>query len=168
MALISGLFQLSAALGAFFAGILLSAAKETKWVHEALNPFRVFFVALFFIYVGIIIDLNFLMNNWVIISGLVIIVFLINTFINALILFMLNNTWRDSLYAGAMLGPIGEFSFLLVAIGLSSGLIGMFEYQMTVQIIALTLVLSPAWILFNKRVICHIDRFNRSKSKGIC
>ncbi|HYD02806.1 MAG TPA: cation:proton antiporter [Alphaproteobacteria bacterium] len=165
MSLISGLFELSTALGAFLAGLLISASKETQWVHHALNPFRIFFVALFFIYVGIIINLQFLIANWVIILTMVAIVFALNTAINTLIIYLLHNNWRDSLYAGAMLSQIGEFSLLLAAVGLSAGVIAAFDYQMIVQVIALTLLLSPLWILFNKKIVCHINHFNTKEIK---
>jgi CPA2 family monovalent cation:H+ antiporter-2 len=46
LAFLTGIFNLSAALGAFVAGILISVAKETKWVYERLEPFYVVFVAL--------------------------------------------------------------------------------------------------------------------------
>ena len=48
-ALVTGYFGLSAALGAFVAGLLVHAAKSTDWLHDSLHSFRVVFVALFFI-----------------------------------------------------------------------------------------------------------------------
>lgn len=153
LALITGLLELSAALGAFAAGILVSTAKETQWVHHALEPFRVVFVALFFVSIGMLVDPRFLLENWIQISLLVIAVILTNTFINASILRVSGDDWRASLYGGALLSQIGEFSFVLAAIGLQSDIITQVGYQIVVEVIAITLLLSPAWIMFIKLLI---------------
>ena len=60
MAFISGILNLSAALGAFIGGIVVASARETEWVHRALEPLHVVFVAVFFVSVGMLIDLTFL------------------------------------------------------------------------------------------------------------
>jgi len=153
LALITGLLELSTALGAFTAGMLISAAKETQWVHQRLEPFRVVFVALFFVSVGLLVDLKFLREQWVLISLLVFLVLITNTFINAFILKILGVTTRDSLYAGALLAQIGEFSFVLAAVGSQSNIITGFGYQLVIEVIAISLLLSPLWIKFVKTVL---------------
>ncbi|MFH1642246.1 MAG: cation:proton antiporter [Nanoarchaeota archaeon] len=148
ISLLSGVFQLSTALGAFIAGVFLSTAKETDWVHHSLHPFKVVFLALFFISIGMLIDLYFLWTNIGLILAVLIMVLFTNTFINALIFRISKNSWTDSLYGGAVLGQIGEFSFILVAIGLQTHLISNFAYQLTIEVIALSLIISPFWITF--------------------
>jgi monovalent cation:H+ antiporter-2, CPA2 family len=151
-AVITALIGLSAALGAFIAGIIVSAAKETKWIHDSLHSFYIIFVALFFISIGMLIDVNFLIEHIKVILLLVIAVFLTNTFINALILKFFRNTWKESLYSGALLSQIGEFSFILAAVGFQSEIINQFAFQTTVIIIALTLLFSPFWIYLVKSI----------------
>jgi len=151
-ALVTGMTGLSTALGAFVAGLVVSAAKGTQWVHESAHPFRVVFIALFFVSVGMLIDLSFVSSNLLIIGILVLFVLLTNTFINAGILRLLGGGWRKSLYAGSILSQIGEFSFVLAAIGLQGGIIGEFGYQTTISVIAVTLLISPLWIFGMKRV----------------
>jgi monovalent cation:H+ antiporter-2, CPA2 family len=153
IAMITALTGLSAALGAFIAGIIVSAAKETKWVHDSLHSFYIIFVALFFISIGMLIDVNFLIEHIKVILLLVIAVFLTNTFINALILKFLGDTWKESLYSGALLSQIGEFSFILATVGFQSAIINQFTYQTTIVIIALTLLLSPFWIYLIKSMV---------------
>jgi len=53
---------------------------------------------------------------------------------------LLKNNWRESLYAGSLLSQIGEFSFLLVAVGFQVSIISEFSYQITIEIIAITLI----------------------------
>ena len=146
LALLTGLAGLSTALGAFVAGLVVSSARETHWVHTSLEPFRVVFLALFFVSVGMLIDLPFLRQHWLIAALLIAVVLLLNTVINTVILRLLGDTWRESLYTGGLLSQIGEFSFLLGAVGFQSGIITEYAYQMTIAIIALTLLFSPAWI----------------------
>lgn len=152
LALLTGLFHLSTALGAFMAGMLVGVARETNWVHHRLEPFRVVFVAVFFISVGLLVDVHFALENLSLIVLLSVAVFIGNTFINAVVLKALGDRWRYSIYAGAHLAQIGEFSFVLAALGVQAELISEFSHQLTVAVIALTLLLSPTWILIVGRV----------------
>ena len=63
--------------------------------------------------------------------------------------------WREALYGGALLSQVGEFSFVLAAIGLATGVIGEFSYQLTISVIVLTLVLSPPWVAMFRRLTRH-------------
>ena len=151
--LTTGLLQLSSALGAFIAGILVSTARETDWVHHSLEPFRIVFVAIFFVSIGLMIDIEFILTHWVQVSLLVIATLLTNTFINSAVIKALNVSWPQSFLAGSMLAQIGEFSFVLAAVGLTSSIISEYVYQLTVATIAITLLLSSLWIGLTRRVI---------------
>jgi CPA2 family monovalent cation:H+ antiporter-2 len=153
VALLTGLLGLSTALGAFVAGMLVTAARETQRLHHSLGAFRVVFVALFFVSVGMLVDLSFLRTHWLPVSFLVLVVLLTNTLINAVILRLLGDDWRHCLYVGAMLAQIGEFSFVLAAVGEQAHIITDFSYQATLAVIALTLLLSPAWIAGARRLL---------------
>lgn len=142
-ATLTGLLGLSTAVGAFVAGILVASMRETEWVHKSLEPFRVVLVALFFVSVGMLIDLQFLATHWKTMLLLVLAVFLTNWLINAGILRALGRPWRHSLYVGALLAQLGEFSFVLAAVGRQTGIIENFGYQLTIGLIAVTLLLSP-------------------------
>lgn len=150
--LLVGLLGLPVALGAFLGGMFVNSARETHWVHERLEPFRVVFVATFFVSVGLMLDLEFLKGNWLPVGSLVFGVLLTNTFINALIFKALGDNWGESFYSGALLSQIGEFSFVLVGIGLSKYFIEDYAYQMTLAVIVLSLVLSPLWITLIRRL----------------
>ncbi|MDH5178199.1 MAG: cation:proton antiporter [Gammaproteobacteria bacterium] len=153
LSLITGLFGLSTALGAFAAGMLIGSARETQWVHRSLEPFRVIFVALFFVSIGMLVDLSFIKTHWSQIAILVGAVIITNTFLNAVIIRLLGDSWPDSLYSGALLSQIGEFSFVLAAVGLQAKLITDYGYQLTVAVIVLSLMVSPAWIGLARRVL---------------
>ena len=146
MVMASEFFRLSPFLGAFIAGIYVRSTRETEWIHISLEPFYIFFVAIFFVSVGMMLDLSFIVENWVIITLLVTLVFVFNTAVNAGMMKMLGESWRDSLFGGAMLAQVGEFSFVILAVGEQSNIVTDYTYQTILALITLTLILSPAWI----------------------
>ena len=145
-ALLAEGFELSASLGAFLAGMLVGAARETEWVADRMEPFRVVFVAVFFVSVGLLVSLDFVLEHAMLVVFISVAVLLGNTLINALIFHALGDPLRYSVYAGAHLAQIGEFSFVLAAVGVQGRLITSFEYQLVIAVISATLLLSPAWI----------------------
>lgn len=155
LALISGELGLSTALGAFVAGLVVSSARETDWVHNSLEPFRVVFVAAFFVSVGMLIDIAYVRDNLLQISFLVALIVLINTLLNAVILRLLGSSWHRAGYAGALLSQIGEFSFILAALAHSGAILPDDDYRLIVAIIAISLMLSPAWIGLCKALLGH-------------
>ena len=60
--------------------------------------------------------------------------------------------WQRSIYAGALLSQIGEFSFILAAVGLSASMITEFDYQITIGVISIALFISPFWIIMIKSI----------------
>jgi len=145
-AAITGFFGLSTALGAFVAGMVVASSKTTEWFHHSLYPLKVIFLALFFISIGLLIDLQFIWDNVGLIFLLVGVIFLTNNLIIALIARMFKIPWRESFYLGALLSQIGEFSFVLGALAYGSGIITDYAYQITISVISLTLLFSPFWI----------------------
>ncbi|OIO72273.1 MAG: hypothetical protein AUJ56_01955 [Zetaproteobacteria bacterium CG1_02_49_23] len=154
LALITGLFSLSAALGAFVAGMVVAAAHETQWVHHSLEPFKTVFVALFFVSIGMLVNMQFIAAYWWQILLFALLALLLNTCINALVLRLLGEPWGYSFYSGSILSQIGEFSFVLAAVGAGAAIITPETYQLIIAIIALTLLLSPMWIALVKKHAC--------------
>lgn len=153
MAAITGFLGLSSALGAFVAGMIVATAKEIEWVHHSLLTVKTLFLALFFISVGMLIDLKLIWEHVFLLTSLLIIVYLTNTFINALILKVLKQNWETSLYGGAMLSQIGEFSFVLITMGFTLDIISVKYYQFGIALISLSLLFSPLWIVLVKKYI---------------
>lgn len=152
-ALLMGVLGLSPALGAFVGGIVVHAAKETDWIHDNLHPFRIIFVAVFFISVGAQIDLTFLRENITIILGLMLTVFVVNQIVNSVVLRVFGSEWKEALIGGALLAQIGEMSFLVCFTAYSSGIITEFGYNAGICLISLTLLCSPLWIGMVEKVV---------------
>ena len=146
LALFSASLHLSTALGAFVAGIVIRASRSTGPAEHSLGALRVLFVALFFASIGMLIDLSFIERHWWQVLTLVAMVLVANTLLNGLLLRVLGRSWREGFYAGALLAQIGEFSFVLAAVGFQAGVITGDSYQTTVAVIAIGLLISPVWI----------------------
>ena len=152
-ALLSSFFHLSAALGAFVGGMVMHAGKATHWIHDTLLSFRVLFVSVFFVSVGLQIDFKFVLENWLPLSLGLGTVYLTNHFVNAVILRFFSGTWREALLGGALLAQIGELSFLVSATAYSLGIFEGYGYHFTISLICITLVVSPLWILLTERLL---------------
>jgi CPA2 family monovalent cation:H+ antiporter-2 len=145
-AMMFSLLDLSPAMGAFAGGIAVAALKNTEWVHHHLSPFRVVFISMFFVSVGMQLDIVFLMENWVQVALLVLGVLATNTLLNGLVFRGLGMSWRRSMYAGALLSQIGEFSFVLAAIGHRQGLITDYGFNLAMSTIVVSLILTVVWV----------------------
>ena len=152
-AVLTAFFGISAALGAFVGGMVVHSARSTEWFHDSLHSFRVVFVAIFFASIGMMIDVSFLTANWKIITLLIITVYIGNHFINAVVIHYFGRNWKMSLYGGALLAQIGELSFVLASTAFYAEIITDFEYQLTIIVISLTLLISPFWISATKKIL---------------
>lgn len=136
-------FGLSLALGAFLAGLVIS---ESEYAHEATStilPFRDGFSGLFFISVGMLMNMSFFVHNLtliLLISGGIIIIKFISTFFS---MYLFKYPLRISIQSGMNLAQVGEFSFILVVAGLSAGLVSEYIYQGFLSASVLTMLLTP-------------------------
>ncbi len=148
---LTGWLGLSPGLGAFLAGVLLASSDKAEWVHEHLGPVHLIFMALFFMSVGMLVEIDYLLAHLDIVIGVTLLVFLFNAGTNVFVMRALGEDWETSLLTAGLLSQIGEFSFLLAAVGLHVMLIDESLHSMTVLVIALTLILSPMWHALIKR-----------------
>jgi len=152
-ATLTALLGLSAPFGAFLAGMLLHASDQADWVEEHLRSLYIVFVAIFFLSVGMLVDAHFVIERWPLMLGLTVAILVLNSGINSLVLRALGESWPVALMTGGVLGQIGEFSFLLAALGLSLGLMDDTLHRITMAVIALSLMLSPLWMMGIKSLI---------------
>lgn len=156
MAWVTHWFGLSPAMGAFVAGVFIGQDKATAWLDKAMVPFRVFFLSFFFLSVGLQIDLDFISKNIGVIIFISVSIIIINSLINTFILKTMGTSVRNSIYAGALLSQIGEFSFVIINVGFGFSLIDQFIYQITLAVIALTMILANIWILIIQQFIYRL------------
>lgn len=152
-AMITELFGLSAALGAFIGGMVIHTAKSTRWIFNAMHSFRIFFVGLFFVSIGLQIELEFIIDNIWRILLVIAAVYITNHLLNSLILKVFASSWKEAIVGGALLAQIGELSFLINSVAYHNGIFDHTSYQFAVTIISLTLFISPFWITGTEKII---------------
>lgn len=150
-ALLTNLINLSSGLGAFIGGMIVSSAKETDWIQNKLESLKILFIALFFVSIGMMLDTQFVMDNIITLTLLIIVIIISKSITMTVLLKALGYNWLTSLYAAAMLSQIGEFSFVLAATGRKINIVSEYAYQMTIALITLSLLVSPLWIYLIKK-----------------
>ncbi|WP_242343710.1 cation:proton antiporter domain-containing protein [Anaeromyxobacter terrae] len=136
----------SVALGAFIAGSLVAESGEAHSVEELVRPVRDLFAAIFFVSVGMLIDPALVAENWVAIVVFIPLVVLGKSAAVALGAVFTGSSVRTSVQAGMSLAQIGEFSFILAALGSSLGATRDFLYPLAVAVSAVTTLTTP-WLI---------------------
>jgi CPA2 family monovalent cation:H+ antiporter-2 len=139
-------FGLTESFGVFVAGVIIARTDSFHWLEKTLRPFQEFFMCLFFLSVGMMIDLEYMVKNYRLVLTISLAVLLINSAISALVFRMLGFTWRLSLYSGALLSQTGEYSLLLGSLAWQLGIIDEGFYNIIILVTSLTLLFSTAWI----------------------
>jgi CPA2 family monovalent cation:H+ antiporter-2 len=111
------LLGLSLALGAFFAGVVVNSSDHSKRAAADTQPLQDAFAVLFFVSVGMLFDPAILLTEPLHVLAVVAVVVIAKPLIAYAIMRGLRQPGRPSLQVAAGLGQIGEFSFILVALG---------------------------------------------------
>ncbi len=143
---------LSLGLGAFLAGMVLASSDQSEWVHAHLESLYVVFVMIFFLSVGMMVDLHYLQSHLLLVIGATMLVFIFNAGVNVLVMRALGESWEMALITGGLLSQIGEFSFLLAEVGAVAGILSDQLHELTVIVIAMTLLFSPLWVTMCRRL----------------
>src|SRR5215468_862175 len=142
-ALIMQAAGMSMALGAFLAGVMLAESSYRHELEADIEPFRGLLLALFFMGIGMTIDIAVVRANlWLIVSAAIVI-----TLIKAAIVWLLfRATCRgrgDALRAGSVLTGAGEFAFVLIPLGGSLGVLDPRQASVLTAVAAITMLLGP-------------------------
>lgn len=161
IAWLSSLAGLSLALGAFIAGLIIS---ESEYSHQAMAeilPFRDSFNCLFFISIGMLLDLRVLLAHPVLVMGLVgaLVGGKMVTTVGAAV--VAGYSWRAAVLTGIALAQIGEFSFILAKVGRSVGLLPGESFQVFLTVSVLTLLLTPFLVQASPRLARRAEALQR-------
>lgn len=134
---------LSLALGAFLAGLALAESDSSHQVLSDIIPFRDVFLAVFFISVGMLVDVRLLLANWwQVLLGLLLLG-LAKTIAGTLAAMICNYPLRTALLTGLVTFQVGEFSFILLKQAQSLDVLPVATYQLTLSIVAISMMLTP-------------------------
>ena len=137
---------LSLALGAFLAGLLIN---QSDYAHEMLArmlSLRDAFVALFFVTVGVLIDLRVVVDNLALLAVLVGLVVVGQWAIWTLVCLLFRRPLSTALLVGVGLAQIGEFSFILVQVARQAGHVGDDVYSATLAASLVTILINAALV----------------------
>ena len=151
------LFGVSFALGAFFAGMVLRESRFSHRAAEETLPLRDAFSVLFFVSVGMLFDPSVLFDRPLQVLGVVAIIVVGKSVAATALVLSFGYPLRTALTVSAGLAQIGEFSFILAALGLSLGLLPREGHSLIVAGALITIALNP----LSFRLITPIARFLR-------
>ena len=143
---------LSFALGAFLAGMMLAETEYRYQVEAGIRPFRDTLLGLFFVTIGMQLDVPALLGQLPVVIAILATMLLVKAVIVTLAGRPFAGEWFKALRAGVVLSPGGEFGFALLALLLDNRLIGADFTQPVLAAITLSMLIAPVLIRHNKTV----------------
>lgn len=148
----------SVALGAFLIGAIIAESRPILKIEALMHPVRDLFSAVFFVSIGLLIDPVLIGKYAVPILVITVVVVVGKVIACGLGCFVGGNDTRTSLRVGMSLAQIGEFSFIIAALGLQLKVTSDFVYPIAVAVSALTTLLTPYLIKSSDSVVNWFDR----------
>ena len=143
---------LSYALGAFIAGMLISETKFRYQVESDIAPFRDILLGLFFISVGMLLNLQQIAANLGLVLLILLAFVLLKAAIVSLVIRLMQYEAGVAIRTGLILAQAGEFSFVILALGVEQHLVSGPALQLVLAAALLSMVLAPFMIQFNGRI----------------
>jgi len=140
---IAHFFGLSYSLGAFLAGMILSETKYKYQIEADLVPFRDLLLGVFFLSVGLMVDIKFVINNIFSILLMTVVFMLFKALIIYLMLFMFVKHKRVAIKTAFILSQIGEFAFVIFALLGKYNLVDNILLQKLVVVVVISMILTP-------------------------
>ena len=141
---------LSLALGGFLAGMMLAETEYRHQVEAVIRPFRELLLGLFFISVGMLLDLQLLVDQYLLVSATVVVLVALKVGAASLAVRGFVSTWFKALRTAMMQGGGGEFGVALLTLMLKSPVAPVAVVQPLLLALVVTMVLAPLGIRYNK------------------
>ena len=146
MAWFTARLEFSLALGAFLAGVLVAETEYSHQVIADIGPFRDLFASIFFVSIGMLVDLPFALARLPLLIGLALLLAVGKALVAVAALKLAGFTTRIALICGIGLAQIGEFSFVLMEVGRANGLLQGERFQILLVAAVLTVALTPTLV----------------------
>ena len=160
----TGAAGLSLALGAFLAGLLLSETEFRHQIEVDIQPFKGLLMGLFFLTVGMGINLAALGDAGVMIVASVTGLFLLKAVLITGLGKVFGLPFPCAIHSGILLGQAGEFGLLVVGLAMASGIIAPEPGQFFLIVAALSMMLTPGLAVLGARVSTYLERNSASPS----
>lgn len=158
MVVIANLIGFSSALGAFLAGSILAGTTQAKRIENMVNPIKDLFGAVFFVSVGMLIEPELLLEYIVPILIITVVTIIGQMTFATLGIIFSGQSLHIAIRGGFSMVQIGEFSFIVAALGMSLGVISDFLYPIVVCVSVITTFTTPIFIKNAEKVYNCIKR----------
>ncbi len=142
---------LSLALGAFIAGLIVADSQYGPQTVSNVLPMRDLFTSIFFVSVGMLLDVGFLVEHPLLVGMLTLGILAAKTLTGSLAAILLGYNLRVSLAVGLSLSQVGEFAFVLAKAGQGLGLVSGQHFQLVLAASVLTMMLTPPMVWLGQK-----------------
>ena len=143
---------LSLALGAFLAGMMLAETEFRHQVEATIRSYREVLLGLFFITVGMLLDIGLLLRHFLLVTAILLGIVLLKAAVVTVVAKPATKSWFKSLRTGVVVGQGGEFGFALLTLLLRRELLDPAVVQPLLAATVLSMALSPLLIRHNRRI----------------
>lgn len=163
---------LSYALGAFIVGILLAESDYSHEVMAEIIPIRNLLFSLFFISIGMLLDIGFVMDNINEVLGFTLTAILGKALIVFIVVYLMTRSFRLSILVGMLLAQVGEFSFVLAKLARDYDIINFVDYQGFLATTLLSMLVTPFAFKAAPKVAlwfqdAQIEKFKKETSQPV-
>ena len=157
LAWLTELAGLSMALGAFVAGMLISETEYRYQVEEDIKPFRDVLLGLFFVTIGMMLDLHSVLSGFGWVALVLVVLLLFKAVAVALLARWLDADWGTAIRSGLGLAQAGEFGFVLLTLAGGVSLLPHALMQDVLAAMLLSMLIAPFLIQYAEIIVRHIS-----------
>lgn len=172
MALLTKMLGLSLSLGAFLAGLMLARSQYSMSVIAGILPYRDVFMSIFFISVGMLLNVHHLLEHFSLILTGTVLFIIVKSLLTLPAVLVQGYPLRTAIVTALSLAQVGEFAFVLAAGGINAGLFDADAYQNFLAVSVVTMMLTPGLMALAPRLasLCNVkgshDALNEMADKS--
>ncbi len=158
LVLIASYVGYSPAFGAFMMGSILAETVEAERIEHTVSSLKDLFGAIFFVSVGMLVNPSVLLEYWLPILVITLAVIIGQTTLGSLSYLVAGNPLREAMQSGFSMAQIGEFAFIIAAMGQSLGVTSEFIYPVVVAVSIITTFFTPYMIKAAEPAYSYVQR----------
>lgn len=167
LAFATKLAGLSYALGAFIAGMLISETRYRYQVESDISAFRDILLGLFFVSIGMLLDVGQILHHIGAVLSVLVAFVILKALIVTLVVRLVKYETGVAIRTGIILAQAGEFSFVILSLGVEQHLIANDVLQIVLATALLSMVIAPFLIQYNGRITRRVVRSYTKNSERI-
>lgn len=158
--------NLSTAMGGFIAGILIAETEYRNKIEKIISPFHGLFMGLFFISIGMSIDIDFIREHLNVILLAASILIFVKSFIIFSLCKIFRFQWGASIHASLILAQGGEFAFILFDLAAKQGVINITHSKFGLMTVAISMAITPLLAIIGTKIENRLDKIEEIDSNN--